>query len=239
MDKKEVLDSQGFTLIEVLVSTLILVMVIGVAITALSSFMGLWEKSDKLFSNTFDSARHRILLRNSFESIYEYYITDKSNKTWSDTKYEYFPFFKGDSNSIEFITLSSVFHHDAPAVGMFYVKRNNSGSFDLIYKEADLEKFYIKYADDKINYSKQITLYQNLDEVRIRYYGVVDKSFNPDTMQITRISRWESSFFGKNRNCLPNRIEIRIKSEKTGAKTLLYYVKAENRYKNGLFNLPF
>ena len=239
MDKKEFLDSRGFTLIEILVSTLILVMVIGVAITALSSFMGLWEKSDKLFSNTFDSARNRILLRNSFESISEYYITDKSNKTWAETKYQYFPFFQGDFNSIEFITLSSVFHHGAPAVAMFYIKRNNFGNFDLIYKEADLDKFYIKYAEDKINYSKHITLYQNLDEVKIRYYGVVDTSFNPETMQLTKISKWEKNFFGKNRNCLPSRIEIRITSEKTGAKTILYYVKAENRYKNGLFNLPF
>jgi len=237
MDKKQSLGSSGFTLIEVLISTIILGMVLGIALMASSGFMDVWQKGDRLFSDAFTLVRYKILLSESIESTYEYYLTDKPGQNRQKDKY--FPFFAGKSQSAEFVTLSSVFNHGAPAIAKLYVQKNDSGKYDLVYKEADLEKFFIKYAQDKIEYTRQIDIYQNLENIKFRYYGLVETKFDPELMKADRIFEWEDKFSGRQTMHVPKQMEITINSDETGQKKMLYTIKAENKYKNGLFNPPF
>jgi len=250
MDKKQLLDSQfsdslvsgskGFTLIEVLISTLILGIVIGIALMAGAGFMDVWQKSGILFSDVFVSARHRILLRESVESVYDYYVTDKTNHIWADEgKHHYFPFFKGNADSVEFVTLSSVFHYGAPAIAMLFTEKNDIGKYNLVYKEADLNKFFIKYAQDKIDYSRQIIIYKNLEKAGFRYYGLVETRVNTKLMTADDIFKWADGFSGSRTGHIPEQIEITIDSDDTGAKIIQFKVRAENNQKNGLFNPPF
>jgi prepilin-type N-terminal cleavage/methylation domain-containing protein len=235
MEKRHSLGSRGFTLIEVLISTLILGLILSLTLRAGSNFMGVWQRDDKLFSNVFDSARNRILLRESVESLYDYYVTDKSG----EDKDRYFPLFEGDAMGITFITLSSVFNHGSPALARLAAEKNDSGSYNLVYKEADLERHFIKYAQDKRGYSDQIIVYGDVEKVRFRFYGVVDTRFDQLLTSVTRIFGWRGEFSGKEKGYLPNVIELDISSDETGDKIIVYNIKIENRSKNGIFNPPF
>ena len=237
MGKKQVLDSRGFTLIEVLISTTILGMVLGVAMMTISGFMDIWQKGDILFSNEFVIARNQILLRDSLESVYEYYVTDKTaDLLASRVKPRYFPFFKGGKDQMEFVTRASVFNHGAPAVARLAVVKNKFETYDLVYEEADLETRYIQSAREQIFYSRSTVMFSDLDQVSFRYYGVVDETFDTLSREVVSVFAWTKKYTGQVAGHVPGRIEIGIRSKALGGKKITFEVRAENEAKNGFFN---
>ena len=115
------LKKNGFTLIEVLISTTIIGLVVYLAFLAQSFFMNIWY-SNKLATNiAMEEYRMHSLLRSTIESVSEYFITDPE----SERAGAHYPFFNADSTSVEFVTLSSVFYKGSAAVGKLYLKKNS------------------------------------------------------------------------------------------------------------------
>lgn len=235
MGKTKFSNASGFTLIEVLISTLILGMVLTVTFTALTTYRNVWEKSDTLFADVFTMSRYKILVRQSIESIYSYYVTEKTG----EKKEVYFPLFKGSDKKIEFVTLSSVFDDGFPAAAELTIEQNKYNKYDIIYKEAPLVDFYIKYADDQLEYSKKIKVYKNLNKAGFRYYGVFDIIFHPEQQKSEFVCKWDDHYFSRKRGRLPEILELEIDSDRNGKEKLTFYIKSDSSYKHGLFNPPF
>lgn len=222
----------GFTLVEVLVSTIILSLIIFIAVMSYSTFLDTWQKRQRLDSNLFDNFRKHQLLRQSFESIYDYFITDPEN----EINGVWYPYFKGGSDKIEFVTLSSVFRKGKPALACLSLKTDEESEISfLVYEEAFLDRTYLKYDSETPVYEKKINVYENLKEINIRYYGALEIKWNNTAETFQTIKAWQEEFVGKQRNAIPDIIEITITAD-SGDSRMIFPVKGNNAYKQGFFN---
>ena len=103
--------TRGFTLIEVLISSMVLAVIIYLGTLSYSMFLSMWGERRLLDTKAVNKYRSHMLLRSSLESVYDYYVTDRANERLG----LYYPFFKGEKDEMEFVTLSSVFKKGFPA----------------------------------------------------------------------------------------------------------------------------
>lgn len=222
----------GFTLIEVLISTTIIGLVVYLAFLAQSFFVNIWY-SNKLATNiAMEEYRAHSLLRSAIESITEYFITDPESERIGVR----YPFFNAGSTSVEFVTLSSVFFKGSAAAGKLSLKKNSEEkTTELIYAEAPLNTTYIRYRGDKIAYSRSMVIAGGLSKATFRYYGTWEIIWNVELEFYETKKRWQDVYQGKDRETTPDIIEISLAGI-SGDQTLSFPVKSHNPYKNAYFN---
>ena len=235
MEKGASPGTRGFTLIEVMIATLILGIVLAIAVRAGSNFTALWQKDSRLFARELDSARYRMLLSQAIEAACGYHVKVPSG--WSDQRHV--PFFKGAPQAMTFVTLSSFFNHGAPAAARLYARPGEGGDYDLVYQEASLDSFFIETWAEPITYSRQAVIEAGLSGLRFRYYGVVDQKLNAGGRSVTEIYQWGSRYSGKETGRLPDKIEIELARAEGGRETQNFAIQARSAYRNRLFNPPF
>jgi prepilin-type N-terminal cleavage/methylation domain-containing protein len=224
----------GFTLLEVLIATMVLSAVVYLATLSYSMFLNVWEEKRLTDTSAINDYRSHILVRSALESIYDYYVTDPANEKAG----RYYPFFKGKGDMIEFVTLSSVFSKGAPAIARLRLERQDMAAgeyYKVIYEEAPLDQTYIKYADDKTEYSHAMVVYTEVKKINIRYYGEWETRWVPERYDFETVYRWQETFCGEKRNTVPETIELTLNT-KAAETTLLFPVRANNVYKRAFFN---
>ncbi|MBC2696417.1 MAG: prepilin-type N-terminal cleavage/methylation domain-containing protein [Desulfobacteraceae bacterium] len=224
----------GFTLIEVLIATMILSALVYLATLSYSMFLTVWEKKRLTDTSAINDYRSHILVRSALESIYDYYVTDPANEKVG----RYYPFFKGKRDMLEFVTLSSVFSKGFPAIARLKLERQDMAAGEhcnVIYQEAPLDQIYIKYADVKPEYSHTIIVYTEVKKINIRYYGEWETRWIPERDNFDTVYRWQDTFHGEKRNTIPEIIELTISTE-AAETTLLFPVIANNVYKRAFFH---
>lgn len=226
--------SAGFTLVEVLVATMVLSLVIFLATFSYSLFLNTWGKKSVTNNSVINAYRSHVLVRAALESIYDYYITDPE----SERNGLHYPYFHGEKNMIEFVTLSSIFNKGLPAAARLRLECREGAAGNccrLIYEEMSLEQRYIRYADDKIVYDHTLIVYAGLEKINFRYYGQYKLKWNASAENYDVIRKWQQTFAGEKRNAIPEIIELTLD---TGADeiTLLFPIRAGNVYKKSFFN---
>lgn len=229
--------SAGFTLVEVLVATMVLSLVIFLATFSYSLFLNTWEKKSVTNNRVISDYRSHVLVRAALESIYDYYITDPEN----ERNGRHYPYFNGEKKMIEFVTLSSIFNKGVPAAARLRLECRDGADRNycrLIYEETSLEQRYIRYADDKMVYDHTLIVYSGLEKLNFRYYGQYELKWNAAAENYDVIRKWQETFSGEKRNTIPEIIEVTLD---TGADeiTLLFPIRACNAYKKSFFNRAF
>jgi len=220
----------GFTLIEVIVATSILAMAIYLALTAYSFFGDSWRKGKLSDTRSLDLYRNHILCRSAVESIYDYYVTDPS----SERNRIHYPYFIGTGQSVDFVTLSSVFVKGVSAAGRIRLVGNELGGQNLVYEETPFLSGFIRYEDQVPEYENRITLYEGVKQINIRYYGLWESRFNEMTMDFDKEYRWQAEFYGKAKKEIPEIIELTVSGE-MGVVVLALPVRTSNPFKASFF----
>ncbi len=233
------INNKGFTLIEVLIATIILTGIIYLAAISYSVFLDTWGREIAADKGTLDRYRKQALLRASLESIYDYYVTDPAD----EKKGIYYPFFKGTATSMEFVTLSSVFYGDVPAVARLEVVRGQAepeaGELcRLTYEEAPLDRNYVKYAGSSIRFKRSMVVYEGYQACRFRYFGEWKTKFIPEKNGFETSYRWQNTFFGKERQTIPEKVEMMLDNGE-GKVKLVFFIRTYNLYKRGFFRHVF
>lgn len=226
--------SAGFTLIEVLIATMVLSAVVYLATLSCSMFLNVWEEKRLTDTSAINDYRSHILVRSALESIYDYYVTDPANEKAG----RYYPFFKGERDMIEFVTLSSVFSKGVPSIARLRLERQDMAAgeyYKVIYEEVPLDQTYIRYADVKPEYSHAMVVYTEVKKINIRYYGEWETRWVPERDDFETVYRWQDTFNGEERNTIPETIELTINTEPEET-TLLFPVIANNVYKRAFFS---
>lgn len=226
--------SAGFTLIEVLIATMVLSAVVYLATLSYSMFLNVWEEKRLTDTSAINGYRSHILVRSALESIYDYYVTDPAN----EKKGLHYPYFKGGRDTLEFVTLSSVFKKGVPAAARIRLKDQDNGDEKyraIVYEEAPLDNAYIKYYSDNLKYSRLMAVYTGIKKINIRYYGVWETKWMPEKHDFETIYKWQETFDGKKKNAVPEIIEMTLITD-NGDKTLFFTVRGNNVYKRGFFS---
>jgi len=202
-------------------------------------FLDTWGKEIAADKGALDRYRKQVLLRASLESTYDYYVTDPAD----DRKGTYYPFFKGVSTSIEFVTLSSVFYGDIPAIARLKVVpyQAESGSKELCrlsYEEAPLDRTYVKYAGSPIRFKRSMVVYAGYLHCRFRYFGEWKTRFSPEKNGFETSYKWQDTFSGRERQTIPEKIELTLDNG-AGKIRLIFFIRTYNLYKRGFFRHEF
>jgi prepilin-type N-terminal cleavage/methylation domain-containing protein len=231
------LNSSGFTLIEVLIATMVLSAMIYLATLSYSMFLNLWGERALTDDRALSEYRTHMLCRSALESVLDYYVTDPA----SERQRGYYPYFKGERDQLQFVTLSSVFHRGLPAAARLKATAGGgeaAGTYRVLYEEVPLDRWYIRYATEEPTYTDAMVVYENVRGFTIRYYGLgVVGAFGPTRQTIAkREYNWYERFDGSETRSIPEVIEIQVSTEDKGDIRLIFPVRVYNPGKQDAYS---
>jgi len=224
-------DNRGFTLIEVLVAGIILAIIVSLSFFAMTLYLNEFRYARLSDTSAIGEFRQQQLLNAAMESVWEYFVTDPANERIGN----YYPYFKGTSNSIDFITTSPVFTKNRTAVARIrLIDDNDESGCKLVYEEASLDKNYIRYYEDKIKYDHTLNISLSEKDLKFRYYGFWERRFLPDKEIEEEVLRWQDIFDGRKKKSVPEIIEI-VKQSDAEETIYSFIVQARNKSKGALY----
>ena len=161
--KHNINTSRGFTLVEMLVSMVLLSMVLLIASSAYSMFSDRWSGRLGHFNKTVVQAKQLILVQEALKSIVSYAVTNDKEQA----KF----YFEGNRNGFVAVTLRSVFSPESAAVMRLQVTQNDDFTYNLSYQESAMTDQLLITAKQSLNFSKPIILFDNLTEIDFQYFG--------------------------------------------------------------------
>ena len=154
---------QGFTLVEMLVSMVLLSMVILIGSGAYAMFSERWDGRLGHFNQSAKQARQFILVQEALQSIIPYVVNDKEGKAKI--------YFEGNRNGFVAVTLRSLFDPKMPAVMRLQVIQQADFSYSLTYQEASMEGQLLTHAQQSLHFSDEIILFTKLSDIDFHYFG--------------------------------------------------------------------
>jgi len=225
-------DNQGFTVIEMLASGIILSIIVGLCFFSMALYLNEWEHKRLGDTGPVEIYRQQHLVTSAVESAWEYYVTDRVNERID----EYYPYFKGDETSVSFITTSPVFSNLAAAAARLRLVDDPDNDFQrLVYEEAPLDRTYIRYHDVPVDYPFSLALDLPGKNLHLRYYGLKESRFLPETEEFEEILAWFDTYDSKEHRVMPEIIAI------ADARGVIrqFHIQARNRGKGGFFTNVF
>lgn len=224
-------DNRGFTLIEVLVTGMILSVLVSLSFFAMTLYLNELKYARLSDTSAIQEFRRQRLLQAAVESAWEYFITDPANERIG----KYYPYFKGTSDSIAFITTSPVFaKNSTAAVRIRLIDDKGETGSKVVYEEASLDKYYIRYYKDEIKYHHTLNVSLPEKDLRFRFYGFWERRFLPGDEFGEEVLRWQGNFDGRDRQAVPEIIEIVMQSDSEEA-LYSFVVKARNKSKGAFY----
>jgi len=207
--KHNVKTSQGFTLVEMLVSMVLLSMVLLIASGAYSMFSDRWSGRLGHFNKTVVQAKQLILVQEALKSIVSYVVTNDKEQA----KF----YFEGNRNGFVAVTLRSVFSPKSAAVMRLQVTQNDDFTYNLSYQESAMTEQLLTKAKQSLNFSNPIILFDNLTEINFQYFGwpsTQDKNWTIDSIiPKPEPPTWFNEYNSLALNLQPDQIKIAFTTE--------------------------
>jgi len=206
----------GFTLVEMLVSMVLLSMVLLIASSAYSQFSERWNGRLGHFNKSVTHAKHLVLVQESLKSIISYVVTDDQKQAKL--------YFEGNRNGFVAVTLRSIFTPEVSAVIRLQFIQNEDFSYKLIYQESAMTEQLLVHAAQPLSFSKSIVLFEGLTSADFQYFGwpsIESKNWTPDNiLSKPEPKTWFNDYNSLERNLQPEQIKITFTTDK-GQFTLL------------------
>jgi len=155
--------NKGFTLVEMLVSMVLLSMVLLIASNAYSLFSDRWNGRLGHFNQSVTQARQIVLVQEALKSIVSYVVTNEKDQAKL--------YFEGNRNGFVAVTLRSLFSPGKAAVMRLQVTQNVDFTYALSYQESSMEDQLLITAKQSLNFSEPIVLFDNLTAINFQYFG--------------------------------------------------------------------
>jgi prepilin-type N-terminal cleavage/methylation domain-containing protein len=234
--------SAGFTLMEVLISVVILSLLMLVGSLAISLFLDNWQKDRVESEKDIPRFIRWILLRDAVEGTYDYYVKLSPGMT------EYIPYFRSFADGFEFATVNPLWSGSGTALARVRFRRSGE-LFDLTYEESALDNKYLACWNDVVNYEHGGTMLKGIRSYSIDYFGakhlVTAGLFQEPEEALGAIGSpvsnedvygWFPSYNGDERRILPRKIRVSITFQDGRQQVLLYLVRTWNLQKTWRFN---
>lgn len=228
-------DQRGFTLIEMLVTGMILSAIVALSFFSLNVYMNEWEQGRLSNIDAIEQFRKKQLVENAVESVWEYQVTDPQ----AEQNGHFYFYFVGTAQDVVFVTTSPVSGKSAVAAARIRLAPAQDPSHTmLVYEEAPFDHFYLRYGDDPIPYSHSFNLLLADHDLRFRYFGLEEFKYLPEENRLEEITGWQKTFDGRQKQATPQRIEI-VKSDDTQNPIYAFEVKSKNRTKGIYYEFNF
>lgn len=191
---------RGFTLIELMISLVILAMLLVVATTTYQLLTVRWSKNLIGFDKAFSRYQNLTLLSNVVEGIFPYVVLEPSGRSTF--------FFVGQEQSLLAISRKGLFDSQFPEIFKLTTVSTPSGKFKLIYQSVSTKNILLKETEQEIRFERQLTLLENIDSIKISYFGwdsLLDATASPP-----EIPSWFQQYSGVAKRLHPQRVKYEI-----------------------------
>lgn len=208
--------SKGFTLVEMLVSMVLLSMVLLIASGAYSLFSDRWNGRLGHFNKSVIQAKQLILIQEALNSITSYVVNNDKEQAKI--------YFEGNNNGFVAVTLRSLFSPETAAVMRIQIAQNPNFTYRLTYQESPMTSQLLTSTTQVLNFSPPIVLFDQLTRVNFQYYGwpsSKSKNWTIDSaVAKPKPASWSNQYNSLVTNLQPD--EIRIELSNAGGDYILH-----------------
>lgn len=195
---------QGFTLVEMLVSMVLLSMILLVASSAYSMFSDRWNGRLGKFNKTLQHTKQLILVQESLKSIVSYVVVNDKNQPKL--------FFEGNRNGFVAVSLSSIFEPDKAVIMRLQAIQNPDFSYRLEYQEALMSEQLLTHSNQNIVFGSPVILFDQLPSIEFEYLGwpaaEIKRRFIDNPSSTLDQLAWNNSYNGLITNLQPEQVRI-------------------------------
>lgn len=155
--------TKGFTLIELMLATSLLMMVMFSGYYAYSLYSQKWQKRVQVFWRGTEHAIALDSLHKILASAHPYMVNGKGDKASV--------YFKGTNTSVSFISNSAIFSKGPALVQLRLEGIPNSSHSNLVYQEQSIKENLVLDIEHQANWQHEIVLLANITDFNLSYYG--------------------------------------------------------------------
>lgn len=152
---------KGFTLIELMLASSLLMMIMFSGYYAYSLYSNKWDKRTNEFWENTQSVLGFDTMNRVIESTYPYIIN-------SDKK-EPAIYYSASPSQVTFVSHSAIFTKELAIVQLKVVDKNDIKM--IVYRESSLNELYLLNQADDINWQYQVIIIDNLSYAEFSYFG--------------------------------------------------------------------
>jgi len=195
-------NTNGFTLIELMIAISILSMLLFTGSYTYSLMSQRWNKELGTFSTSAKIAKNLTILQRLIEGVQPYVVIDNKKSPSF--------FFIGDETSLLAVSRAGIFSGDYPEIFRLTTIENSNGLVDLVYQSASTENVLLIGTDQEINFTKKLVLFNNLEKVEFRYYGWNNLSEKSNSSENGKHKNWLPNYSGINKQLTPELINLKL-----------------------------
>lgn len=223
-------NEKGFTLIEVLLASLIFAILSGITAWGYGQYLDVWE--ERLFSDVPEMSAYRrlVLVRRSVEGCFDYYVKSAESDSMV-------PFFEGEKGEVTFVTRCPVF--SSADIALAHIAFQQDGDqHTLVYGEESLSGTYLASATHKIQKEQSFIVMTEISGFEISYFGLSSEGLSDEQLmseEDLRFYQWSPDFSGDRRKLLPAKVDIQVRKGEA-AYRFLFHLGEGVKNKGGAFN---
>jgi len=202
----KILRKRGYTLLEVLIATLLFSMIVFLSTFALDQSLIQYQSIAKKGLNFWEDAKI-LWLQKSFSSAFDYYVYDERRDLW-------FPLFIGKIDKMVYASLSP-FSSDLPVL-VVLEKETLEGKEALVYYETPLYTLNFKDIEKILTFEEykkftSLVFFKDLEKLSFKYYGYD---------RVKKFNDWFSEYDSSRSFYLPS--VVKIEYSKNGVNDSIY-----------------
>ena len=163
MERVNVQRQRGFSLVELLISMVLLSVIVLLSSFSYAQFSRYWDGRLGSFDDVFSVLRNGWLLEDILSHVHPYVVRNNAGIP----KF----YFEGNINGFVAVSKESLSRVDTTSVIRLTLAQNSDGSYDLLYEEAPMSQAALVQLTQRSNFSEPLTLLQSLEDAEFSYFG--------------------------------------------------------------------
>ena len=196
-------EQKGFTLIETLISMVLLSMIIFVGSMSFSTFSSKWQDNLGHFDSKVIEVKMQFLLQKTLQSTANYLAKESKNQ-------EPYYFFHGNSQELLFVSNNPIFSENTQAMVRLSVVYNaNNTTSSILYQEAPMTEQILLQKEFAPLFLNQTLLLTNKQNIRFNYFGWKNPNERIEAVEDNEIMpTWDNNYHGDISGIMPLAINI-------------------------------
>lgn len=192
---------RGFSLVELLVSMVLLAAIVLLASYSFSQFSQHWDGRLGNFDRAFTELRNRWLLEEIILSVHPYAVLNDAGGVRF--------YFEGNINGFVAVASESISEIGVPAIVRLSLKQNPDQTFDLSYEEAPMRGAALKRLTSQVQFHEPVILFSSLINPSFSYFGLEPRQQERDGLETLRKDVWADAYNSAATGIHPKRVQLK------------------------------
>ena len=198
---------KGFTLIEMLVTMVLLSSIVLIGSNAYSLFSKRWDGQLGKFDQATQNVRDLMLVHEVLDTMTPYIVSGSDNKPGI--------FFEGNLNGFVGVSTKSVFDKQYQSVVRLSVAQRSDFTFDVVYEESPMIADVLRSTQEPLQFSQSLTLFRGVNAPKFEYFGwsSIEDKFGVEDLSAPKPPQWLPSYNAMNLPFAPEKVRFMFETE--------------------------